>query len=114
MTHYMNLHPQPFTMIASGKKTIELRLYDEKRQLIRAGDLIVFANTQAPQETITVTVQTLHLFPSFEELYKTLPLEKCGYLPEEVPTASYRDMDAYYSPAQQAKYGVIGIEIKII
>ena len=30
MTHTMNLDPAPFTMIESGKKTIELRLYDEK------------------------------------------------------------------------------------
>ena len=114
MTHYMNLHPQPFAMIAAGKKTIELRLYDEKRQAIRPGDLIVFSNTQAPQDTITAEVQMLHLFPSFTELYKTLPLEQCGYLSEEVSTASPRDMDAYYSPNQQARYGVVGIEIKLL
>ena len=38
MIHYMNLNPQPFEMIAAGRKTIELRLLDEKRKQIQAGD----------------------------------------------------------------------------
>ena len=114
MTHYMNLNPVPFTMIASGKKTIELRLYDEKRKLIRPGDLIVFSNTQAPESRLTVKVQRLHIFPSFNELYKTLPLEQCGYRPEELANANPKDMDIYYSPAKQAQYGVVGIEIEVI
>ena len=45
MTHYMNLNPQPFEMIAQGKKTIELRLLDEKRKKIAAGDVLIFTNT---------------------------------------------------------------------
>ena len=35
MTHYMNLSPSPFSKIADGSKTIELRLNDEKRQKIK-------------------------------------------------------------------------------
>lgn len=37
MKHRMNLHKAPFEMIRSGAKTIELRLYDEKRKKIKAG-----------------------------------------------------------------------------
>ena len=33
-THAMNLNPAPFEMIKRGAKTIELRLFDEKRQKI--------------------------------------------------------------------------------
>ena len=114
MTHYMNLHPQPFALIASGRKTIELRLYDEKRQNISPGDLIIFSNTQSPHETITAKVLQLHIFPTFEALYAALPLEKCGYLPEEITTASYHDMEVYYSPAQQSQHGVVGIQLEKI
>ena len=114
MTHYMNLNPGPFTMIASEKKTVELRLYDEKRKLIQPGDLIVFSNTQAPESRLTVKVQRLHTFPSFAELYHALPLEQCGYQPEKLADASPKDMDIYYSPARQAQYGVVGIEIEVI
>ena len=34
MTHTMKLNPKPFTFIESGIKTIELRLFDEKRKAI--------------------------------------------------------------------------------
>lgn len=39
-THEMNLQPKYFDFIKDGTKRIELRLYDEKRQLIRLGDII--------------------------------------------------------------------------
>ena len=42
--HEMNLAPEPFSLIADGKKKFELRLNDEKRQGIRGGDTIIFTN----------------------------------------------------------------------
>ena len=42
-----------------------------------------------------------------------MPLEKCGYLPDEIATASPEDMNIYYSVERQAQYGVVGIEIGI-
>lgn len=44
MTYEMNLNRQPFDMIKSGRKTIELRLNDEKRKNIMAGDRISFTS----------------------------------------------------------------------
>lgn len=114
MTHYMNLHPQPFSMIADQVKTIELRLCDEKRKKIQVGDTIIFRNTQEPERELKVVVTALHVFASFAELYEVLPLEKCGYLPEELSTASPEDMNMYYSDEQQQKYGVLGIELRLI
>ncbi len=46
MEHVMKLRPNPFSMIKSRQKTIELRLYDEKRQLLSVGDIIRFVNTK--------------------------------------------------------------------
>lgn len=114
MTHHMNLRPAPFALIAAGRKTIELRLYDEKRQQIRVGDPITFSNTDAPEQQLHAIVKELHVFSSFEELYQKLPLEQCGYLPEEIPTASPRDMEAYYPAEKQKQYGVLGIELQLL
>ncbi len=113
MTHYMNLKPHPFGLIESGAKTIELRLYDEKRKLIRVGDSIVFTNTERPELKINALVKELYVFSSFDELYQALPLDKCGYLPDELSTASPRDMELYYSAEKQKQYGVLGIEIEL-
>ena len=110
----MNLNPDPFALIASGKKTIELRLYDAKRQLIKPDNIIIFSNTQTPTETLSDKKKKLHTFRSFAELYQALPLEQCGYRPEELANANPKDMDIYYSPARQAQYGVVGIEIELI
>ena len=108
--HNMKLHHAPFDMIRRGEKTIELRLYDEKRRLIAPGDRICFTNT-ATGETLTKTVAKLHRFDSFEELYRALPLLQCGYTEGDVHTASPGDMAQYYSAEQQRRYGVVGIEL---
>ena len=113
MTHTLNLQPSPFELIECGRKTIELRLYDEKRQMIRVGDTLVFVHTEDPSRTLTATVTALHRFDSFSALYAALPLERCGYLPEELADASPEDMNVYYSSERQAQYGVVGIELKL-
>ena len=110
--HSMNLHAQPYEKIKSGEKTIELRLYDEKRQVIQVGDQIVFTNT-ATGETLCAKVVKLHRFDSFKELYASLPLLQCGYTPEDIATATPDDMEQYYSAEKQSKYGVVGIEVSI-
>ena len=114
MTHHMNLHPGPFAYIKSGRKTFELRLYDEKRRLIQVGDILIFAHADDATQTCAAEVKALHLFPDFDALYATLPLERCGYSPDEIATASPADMNVYYSEEKQARYGVVGIEIQLI
>lgn len=110
--HQMQLQPEPFRMIKSGVKTIELRLYDEKRRNIRIGDEIMFTNTENG-ETLAVKVLNLSVFDSFEELYKNLPLMKCGYTEQDIASASPDDMDVYYPKEKQKKYGVVGITIAL-
>ncbi len=114
MIHNMKLNDAPFEMIQKGQKTIELRLNDEKRQLIKTGDRIIFSKATEAEKKLETLVKEIHSFDSFEELYKSLPLEKCGYLPEEIKDASYKDMEEYYSPERQAQFGVLGIEIVLL
>ena len=111
--HNMKLHASPFNMIKSGEKTIELRLYDEKRRQICEGDVIIFTNT-ATGEKLTANVKKLHRFDSFEALYQALPLLQCGYTAEDIHTAHPSDMELYYSADEQKKYGVVGIDLCLI
>ena len=110
MIHYMNLVPSAFKKIAEGSKTIELRINDEKRQRIHVEDTVVFKCSSA-KDIITAQVSGLHKFSDFEELYKALPLEKCGYTVAELDTAHYTDMEQYYTKEQIKKYGALGIEL---
>ncbi len=113
IVHHMKLESSPFEMIRSGKKTIELRLLDEKRKKIKVGDQIVFECVQSG-ETLRVEVLQLHPFHSFEELYAALPLDQCGYSSDTIKNASASDMDKFYTKEQILKYGVVGIEIKLV
>jgi len=111
MIHKMRLHKEPFELIENGTKTIELRLYDEKRQLIKRNDIIEFEN-RTTQKIIKTQVINLHIYNNFEELYKNFNKVSLGY--KENEEANPKDMELYYSKEEQSKYGVVGIEINLI
>lgn len=52
MKHGMKLQKQSFENIVNGKKIIESRLFDEKRQLINIGDQIEFVCTDNQEEKV--------------------------------------------------------------
>ncbi len=111
MKHNMKLNDEPFNQIKEGTKTIEMRLFDEKRQLLKENDLIEFTN-RTTLETINVKIIKLHKFASFADLYNYFDKTSLGYREDE--EANYRDMEKYYSKEEQEKYGVVGIEIQLI
>ena len=112
--HTMKLEPSPFSQIKNGTKTIELRLYDEKRRKLSQGDIIHFCNTENTDEVISTKVIELYIFDTFEELYKDLPLLECGYTKDDISEASPKDMEKYYSLERQNRFGVVGIHVVLI
>jgi ASC-1-like (ASCH) protein len=54
--HQMKLATAPYNNIASGKKVIESRLFDKKRQQISIGDVITFTENENPENNVTCTV----------------------------------------------------------
>lgn len=111
MKHKMYLNDRPFNRIKAGIKTIELRLNDEKRQLLKENDLIEFTNRET-LEDIIVEIEGLYKYPNFEELYKHFDKISMGYDKDDV--ANPEDMEQYYSKDKQNKYGVVGIKVKIV
>ena len=109
--HYMKLHNDPFNLIKSGTKTIELRLNDLKRQKIKVGDLIEFTN-RVTDEKMLVRVIDLIKFNSFSDLYNNFSKVSMGYREDEEANPS--DMELYYSLEEQEKYGVLAIKIEKI
>lgn len=108
--HKMNLNDGPFHRIKNGTKTIELRLNDEKRQLLKENDLIEFTNRET-SESIVVEVVKLHQYSNFDELYQYFDKISLGY--DEEDAASPKDMEQYYSKEEQDMYGVLGIEVRV-
>ena len=111
MIHQMNLWDDSFQAIKEGWKTIEMRLNDEKRSLIKINDKIEFTNTKT-NETILCKVINIFCYSNFEELYKNHNKLSIGYKEDEV--ANHSDMYNYYSKDKIDKYGVLGIQIEVI
>ena len=111
MMHEMRLNYEPFELIKNGSKTIELRLNDEKRKLIKVGDIIRFTNI-ITNEQLETKVIALHKYDSFKNLYRSLDKIAIGYQQDEV--ADYKDMELYYSKEEQEQYGVVGIELTLL
>ena len=111
MKYDMKLQDKPFNSIKDGIKTIEMRLNDEKRSKIKVGDYIDFTN-MVSGEVIHTIVENLYYYNSFSELYKNHDKVSLGYKEDE--DARYQDMEKYYSREEQNKYGVVGINIRVL
>ena len=108
MIHYMNLWEDSFCAIKEGRKTIEMRLNDEKRSIIKVGDIIEFTNTTSQEKMLCIVLNLFH-YPDFAELYKNHDKISIGYKEDE--KADPDDMLQYYTTEQIEKYGVVGIEL---
>ncbi len=111
MIHKMNLWHDSFEKIKAKTKTIEMRLYDEKRSKILVGDVIIFTDT-SNGEQLECSVLNLYRYVDFDEMYKNHDKVSIGYRSDELALPS--DMLQYYSEEQIKKYGVVGIEISVI
>lgn len=113
MIHKMHLYREPFYKIWSGSKTIELRMFDDKRRSINVGDIIEFFYIDDSEISMKVTVTAIHKAANFKELFEMIPLTKCGYETDDVKD-TYLKMEKYpgYSRENQEKLGVIGIEFE--
>ncbi len=106
--HQMKLKHIPFTAIQGGQKTLELRLYDEKRQKIKIGDTIVFTQTETGEQ-LHVEVIGLRRYPDYEAMYAAEDPIAMGY--NEGETADPKDMSQYYTEDEIKRYGTVAIEI---
>lgn len=107
--HTMKVQTKYYNLLKTGQKTIELRLYDEKRQLIQIGDTILFSDLSNPEDSFSAIVLNLHRAPNFDELCDKIKPSQAGFSSKEELT---KTMINFYSPENQQKFGVIGIEVK--
>ena len=111
MEHEMKLWRESFLSVFEGRKTVEMRLFDEKRARIALGDTIVFRESGGTGE-VRCSVVGLCRYPDFETLYRHHDPVSIGYAPGERASAS--DMLAYYSREDIERYGVLGICVQLL
>lgn len=106
MIFRMKLQNEPFKQIKKEIKKIEIRLNDEKRKIFEINDYIEFTNITT-LEIMFVKITNLYHFESFEKLFNNFDNSILG-------CGSYEEMYKYYSREEEKKYGVLGIEIKVL
>lgn len=109
-THYMKLAQIPFDMVASGEKTCEARLYDEKRHQIDLGDTIIFRQVDT-QRTLEAKVVGLLRYETFGDMFAHVGAERFG---GDDPESMTENMLEYYDQTKQDLYGVLGIELALV
>ena len=114
MHHNMRLNPSPFSKIKTGKKKVEYRLYDKKRQQVKVHDTIKFTNTEDLSEKVSCKVLGLMNYPSFIELARDLQPTLLGSGQYHDPILFASSMESYYSLEKQKEFGVLGIRLEQI
>ena len=118
MEHQMHLYEQAFNLVYFGLKTIELRIYDDKRKQISVGDLITFINLTKPDETIVVRVISNRSFIGFHELFLWVNPTLCGW-PDGISHADAANyMVNFYKQQDKLellrKLGAVAIEFELV
>ena len=111
MKHGMNLQSKYFDYIKNGTKRIELRIFDEKRQKIRLGDIIEFTNPDG--EMLAVKVVGLLRYGSFEDLFKDFDIAVLA--DESMTKRELLDvLNGFYPLEKQNEMGVVGIRVEVL
>lgn len=110
-THAMGLRRQFFDLVCRGKKTVEMRLFDEKRREIKVGDKIVFTD-DVSGDTATAVVEGTYVYPSFDGLAYDFPPASLGFRGKD-PEYIKDYMTRIYDIDKIRKYGTVAIRIRV-
>lgn len=114
MNHSMKLLESPYNRISSGKKTIEIRLYDEKRKKLNIADIIEFSKLPDLEDKLKVEVVALLRYNSFRDLVNDFGMEYYGY-PKDYSVDNFlTNIYTIYSKEKEKQYGALGIKIKLL
>lgn len=103
-THQFGLRPFMLPFIEIGRKSLEIRVADEKRKTVRRGDSITF------NQQVTRKVMAIRSYSSFKEMLNSEDSEKImpGWGPIEILAA----LKETYTPNQE-ELGVLVFELQV-
>lgn len=113
MIHKMKLQAKYFDFMLRGTKRIEIRLNDEKRQLIKIGDIIEFERFSELNDSFKTRVVELIRYNNFDELVRDFDI---SILADKSMTKSelINELIQFYPEGKQQKYGVLAIRIELM
>jgi ASC-1-like (ASCH) protein len=112
MLYQMKLHEESFGRVQSGQKTLELRVFDEKRQRLNLGDRVEFANAADLSQTVRTEIVGLLRYNALSDLIDDMPAAYLGFEENEKRYIK-ESMFEIYTPEEEKQYGVLGIRIRL-
>ena len=109
VVHSIHVSEPYFSLIARKRKTVELRINDEKRQKIRKGDGLLMICKETPRKLVVANVAGIKRFSTFEEALNTVgtsaAMPDVASIGEAVRT--YKNIPGYAS--KESDLGVVAI-----
>ena len=112
-THAMKLQKEHFDHIADGSKTVEMRLFDEKRRKIHVGDTIEFTCDGAEDQKLQTKVLGMHVYPGFDELVEDFSPTTLGFA-KTSPGKIAEYMLRIYGVEAAFKNKALAIRVKVV
>ena len=106
--HDMRLDNTYFDLVSSCKKTVEIRLNDEKRSGIAVGDTIVFIDRADESRTVNTLVKNVTRFSSLDSLLREYPIEEFSIAEDEESLQSL--IAKIYSKEKIQRFGFVAFE----
>jgi len=108
--HVAHRDPQWWQLMKEGKKTVEARLHDRKRQAYHPGDTVQVNNRE---DNNFFLAEIVELIPrsSFADLLRDVPAADLGFRDS---LHGLQEIRRYYSPQQEADHGVVGIRVIVL
>lgn len=112
VVHMMKLRPEYYNKIANGEKTVEVRLFDEKRKDFGRGECVAFENIEN-HDILVAEITELQTFKNFEDCITYTGTKKIGFNGSLIEDAvkTYREI---YTTEDEQNYGVVAISLKLI
>ena len=107
----MKLQGEPYDLIREGKKTVEVRLFDEKRQALRPGDLIIFQKLPYRHEMLYRRVGAVKRFPDWQALFAAYDRAALGCGEQDTAEDFAKAMAEYYKAEDLARWGACAVEL---
>jgi serine/threonine protein phosphatase 1 len=112
-THAMKLQKEHFDHIAEGSKTVEMRLFDEKRRKIHVGDTIEFTREGSEERKLLARVQGMYVYHGFDELVEDFTPVDLGFA-KTSPGKIEEYMLRIYGVEKAFKNKALAIKVKAV
>lgn len=110
----MKLLESAYNRVSSGKKTVEIRLFDKKCQKLNLGDTIEFSKLPGLKYKVKVKIIALLRYKSFRDLINDFGVEYSGHPKNHPIDSRINNLYTMYSKEEEKQYGILGIKIKLL